>query len=63
MLVSLSFVLVVVSYFPVLFSGIIDGGYGWVMGIVLAGIVSFGEWGLLKCLLQAKDRNLNTASR
>ena len=47
MLVFLSFVLVVVSYFPVLFTGIIDGGYGWVMGIMLAGIVSFGEWGCL----------------
>ena len=46
-LVSLSFVLVVVSYFPVLFTGIIDGGYGWVMGIMLAGMVSFGEWGCL----------------
>ena len=46
-LVFLSFVLVVVSYFPVLFTGIIDGGYGWVMGIMLAGIVSFGEWGCL----------------
>ena len=46
-LVSLSFVLVVVSYFPVLFTGIIDGGYGWLMGIMLAGIVSFGEWGCL----------------
>lgn len=45
MFVSLSFVLVVISYFPVLFTGIIDGGYGWVMGIILAGIVSFGEWG------------------
>ena len=47
MLVSFSFVLVVVSYFPVLFTGIIDGGYGWVMGIILASIVSFGEFGCL----------------
>ena len=48
MLVFLSFVLVVVFYFPVLFTGIIDGGYGLVIGIILAGIVSFGEWGCLK---------------
>ena len=43
-----SFVLVAIFYFPVLFTGMIDGGYGWVIGIILSGIVSFGQWGCSK---------------
>ena len=38
-----SFVLVAIFYFPVLFTGMIDGGYGWVIGIILASIISFGQ--------------------
>ena len=44
----LSFVFVAIFYFPVLFTGMIDGGYGWVIGIILSAIVSLGQWGCSK---------------
>ena len=48
MVALLSFVSVAIFYFQVLFTGMIDGGYGWVIGIILAGTVSFGQWGCSK---------------
>ena len=36
-----------IFYFPVLFTGIIDGGYGWVIGVTLALFVSLLQWLLL----------------
>ena len=58
-----SFLLVLVFYFPILLTGMADGGFGWVIGVALAVVVSLVQRGCTQaCCRRPKSINSNMAA-